>query len=176
MVKPTLVVLGDGTTTLLDQTVLCKISSVLCYEDQYFTWILVLLGWVVSIGIAVWQYRKSTEENRRTQHNDLVKMLREKSTKLEEDAFRFWLSKSSDIENQIYLSVTPRELKEITRIAQDLKSVSDIEYPSNIFITLRRELTNDKLISEKPLAATHSKITNIANTFAKLNELYRYKS
>ncbi|SBS65475.1 hypothetical protein [Vibrio atlanticus] len=172
MVKPTLVVLSDNTTITLDGTVLCKISSVLCYEDQYFTWVLVFLGWVIAGLIAYWQFGQSEKASKKDRHNEWVKDFKEKANELETQALRFWINPSDDAENLLYFTNAQRELKELTTIAQDIQTLSNIEYPRTHFIKLRRELTNDRALVDKPLPPSHNKIQEITTVFAELRNIY----
>lgn len=173
MVKQTIVVLGDNSTVILDETILCKISAVLCYEDQYFTWVLVFTGWVIAAIIAYWQYNKSEKFNKENRHNEWVKDFKEKANNLESEALRFWVTKSDDADNLLYFKHAQREIKELTTIASDIQSLSQVTYPRKLFIKLRRELTNDKNLVDKPLKADHVKIREITQIFAELNNMYK---
>ena len=175
MLKPTLVVLSDCSTELLEQTVLCRISPVLCYEDQYFTWILVVVGWLIAAFIAYLQYKKHKDANNRAQHNEWVKELKDKLTSLEDLALNFWFISSSEEQNHMYFISATREIKEITTIAQDLKSFSNITYPGAFFSILRKELTNDKCIAEKPLKTNHIKFKKINDALVELRKIYSRK-
>ncbi|EGR1040971.1 hypothetical protein [Vibrio cholerae] len=172
MIKQTVVVLSDNSTVIIEQTTLCKISAVLCYEDQYFTWILVFIGWIIAGFIAYWQLKRSEKSNKKNTHNDWVKDFKEKSSSIENESLKFWLKKTTPQEDLLYFTMAQRELKELTTIAMDIKKLSGIEYPQRLFINLRRDLTNDRELSSKPLETNHQKIQSIIDSFAKLRNIY----
>ncbi|MEZ9069444.1 MULTISPECIES: hypothetical protein [Vibrio] len=176
MVKPTLVLLADDTTVILEQTMLCKISSVLCYEDQYFTWVLVFIGWVIACLIAWWQYTQSKSNSTISCHNEWVREFREKLSNLETQSLDFWLKSTTDRENLLHFNSAKREIKELTTIARELQKASKVDYPNRDFIRLRRALTSDRMLQSKPLATNDDKIHEIISVMGKLRSLYVRKS
>ncbi|MEC6833598.1 hypothetical protein VXS06_17680 [Photobacterium toruni] len=175
MVKSTIVVLGDGTQTLIKEDLLCSISSVLCYEDQYFTWVLVVIGWILACWVAYWQYTKTIESTCDDNHNVWVKEIRDKLSIIEEKSISFWTSPENTIDTQRYFSTIIREVKELTTIADEISKMGNVTYPTKIILNFRKAVTSDDGIMNLPFQLQDPKIKNIINSCNNLRQLYKRK-
>lgn len=173
MIKPTLVILSDNSTVILEPTVVCELSSVLCYEDQYFTWVLVVAGWLVAIFIALWQKNKGAEATKQACSNEWIREFREKMDNLEDYSYLFWTSEASVSDQGLFFTKTARNIKELTRIAKELETVSGTEYPSRLFMELRQSITGDANINSMPLSTSSAQLIKIRTTCKSLREVYK---
>jgi len=138
--------------------------------QQYITWFLVVLGWVVTCILAWVILRKNA---RNSWIGDIKKML----ISLEDNSIEFWMSDNEEKES-IELKKLGREIKEITTLAQEIQVYGGQRYSNDLFKKLRQAVTteiydNDKL--KRNLKVLDNRINNISDACSQLRNLYSRK-
>ncbi|MGC0904190.1 hypothetical protein WKH25_07425 [Pantoea agglomerans] len=138
---------------------------------QYLTWGLVVGSWIVTIVVARFVLRKNA---RNTWIADIKKAL----TELEDDAIKFWMGEND--ENEVLdLNKLRRKIKDITTLAMEIRSYGGAEYPNQLFIHLRRQVTtekyhpDDKDSLKRKLPADDMRISEISEACSDLRNTYR---
>ncbi|WP_137297163.1 hypothetical protein [Psychromonas sp. SP041] len=159
-----------------DADKLCYLTELLKDDSQYVTWVLVFLGWAITVVIAYSQWRYGSKSSQNSCHNEWVREFREKLEILEDDALLFWTTTNQSLSSTIMLTKLTRGVKELTTIANDIKKVGGGEYQSSSFKELRQSITNDKELDARPIADTHYRIVAIRTACSDLRRYYRRKS
>ncbi|HFF9491356.1 hypothetical protein PTR91_03100 [Serratia bockelmannii] len=149
-------------------------------KNQYVTWFLVFVGWYISYRFIKWQSRdnknQACSERKITNHNDSVKLFKEKLASFESIAIDFWSTQKADEPDpQLVLMKIASNLKLITEMAREIERFDGKVYPSDSFKTLRRFTTNDVELSNRPLKLKSNQIATIRSTCGKLRKLYVLK-
>lgn len=138
---------------------------------QYLTWGLVVGSWIVTIVVARFVLRKNA---RNTWIADIKKAL----TELEDDAIKFWMGEND--ENEVLdLNKLRRKIKDITTLAMEIRSYGGAEYPNQLFIHLRRQVTTEKYHSDdkdslkRKLPADDMRIGEISEVCSDLRNVYK---
>ncbi|MBE2167357.1 MULTISPECIES: hypothetical protein [unclassified Cobetia] len=167
------VLVDDGCQ--LETEWVCDILVLFQDDSQYVTWFLVFVGWVITALIAYLQFKKSDESSNSISHNEWVREFREKLEVLEDNALIFWTNKAKAEDDLITLEKLIRSIKEITTIAGDIEKVGGVEYPKETFMELRRAITSDTELEDRPLPTHHSRPESIVRYSKSLRRLYRRK-
>lgn len=155
---------------------LCYLLALFKDDTQYVTWTLVFLGWILTIAIAVAQYRTNSKASRDSNHNEWVREFKEKLGTLEDEALLFWTTNKQQLSDAIVIAKLTRNVKEITTIARDIEKVNGAEYPKLLFKDLRQSVTNDKELAARPLPDTHYRVLAIKKACSELRRSYVRKS
>lgn len=139
-------------------------------KQQYITWILVIVGWGITCGLAWVVLRKNA---RNSWIGDIKKML----INLEDNSIDFWMSDNEEKES-LELKKLGREIKEITTLAQEIQAYGGQKYSNELFKKLRQAVTtemydNDKL--SRNLNVLNNRITSISDACSQLRNLYSRK-
>ncbi|EGT0642948.1 hypothetical protein JAF94_000722 [Citrobacter braakii] len=149
-------------------------------ESQYFTWLLVLIGWGVAyvfIRIQCSDNKKQALDERKiNSHNERVALFKEKISLFESSCLDFWSVKTpNDPDPQLVLLKLASSLKVLTETATDIKMFGGVDYPKQLFKTLRRFSTSDTELVNRPLKLDSLHISTIRMTCAALRKLYKLK-
>ncbi len=149
------------------------ISILLQDETQYITWFLVLLGWLIAFAIAKVQARASEKLTKDASHNEWVREFREKLAILEDESLDFWVSEVDDVKDNLMMTKLTRGVKELTTIAREIQNVGGTSYQSALFKELRRSVTNDSEVDNRPLDSNHYRMVSIRTTVTSLRRQYK---
>ncbi|MFK9071711.1 hypothetical protein ACI6PX_06495 [Proteus sp. NGCRVN-01] len=157
-----------------------EFTSLFLDKNQYITWILVLAGWGVSVKIACSQVNQgkilAKSERIINNHNESVRLLREKINKYEDFCLDFWTIKKIDEQNpQLTLMKIASKLKEITDISRDIQNLGGGGYPRKAFMDLRKFTTNDKELDNRPLSINSTHVDIIRLRCREIKKLYQLK-
>ncbi|MGC0820782.1 hypothetical protein WKH08_21280 [Pantoea agglomerans] len=156
----------------------CKV--LLGDKNQYITWILVFVGWIISYWFICVQSKdnkkQALDERKITSHNENIMLFKEKLSLLEELSLNFWSIKSpSEADPQLQLIKMASKIKELTDIARDIERFGGSVYPSSHFRELRMSATSDSELSLRPLLLASHRITSLRNICNKLKKHYSLK-
>lgn len=138
--------------------------------QQCVTWLLVVLGWLVTCGLAWYVLRKNA---RNSWIGDIKKML----LALEDNAIAFWMGDNEEKES-LDLKRLGREIKEITTLAQEIQAYGGKDYPNELFKKLRQAVTTEVYknnLLERNLNVLNDKIYDISDACSQLRNLYSRK-
>lgn len=128
------------------------------HQEQYVNWLLVIIGWIIVVVVAYFQYKKSKNNANvifeKECRINLIKELTQRLDDLEDSMILFWLSDESALD-YFNLEKYAREIKQINILARrivdfsvKLNILNTINYDQDKIIELRRLCTN---ISEHDL-------------------------
>lgn len=149
----------------------CRLLSLFKDENQYITWFLVLIGWLIALLIAIWQTNRNRKESIKNTQNEWIGEFREKLTILEDEALLFWAGNSNQ-EKAIGLQKLIRNIKALTTIAREIDCAGGVKYNSILFKDLRQSITIDSDLESRPLSPTCFRIIKIRETCAGLRRFY----
>jgi hypothetical protein len=155
---------------------LCYLLSLFKDDTQYVTWALVFLGWLLTIVIAVTQYKTNCKALSVANHNEWVREFKEKLGILEDEALLFWTTNKQEPSAAIIIAKLTRNVKEITTIARDIEKVNGAAYQKLLFKDLRQSVTNDTELTARPLTDTHYRVLAIKKACSELRRAYVRKS
>lgn len=149
-------------------------------KNQYITWLLVFVGWLISYWFICVQSKdnkqQAQDERIINSHNDNVALFKEKISILEELSLNFWSAKSqNEPDPQLQLIMMAAKVKELTDIARDIGRFGGAAYPSAYFKSLRIAATNDSELSLRPLMLASHRITTLRDVCGKLKKYYSLK-
>lgn len=111
--------------------------------QQWFTWVLVVSGWLVSV-IAGWRFLL------RNARNSWIGDIKKSISSLEDDAISFWMG-NNDKNELIELNKLIRAVKDITQLAKEIERYKGQKYDNAKIISLRRAITTETYNSDKTL-------------------------
>lgn len=135
--------------------------------QQYSTWGLVVIGWIVSVLVARSVLRKNA---RNTWIGEIKKMI----STLEDSTVKFWMETNTPNE-AIDLVKFGRDIKDITTLATEIRKYGGCKYNSEVFMNLRRAITSDTSANGqiiRNLPYSDFRIQTIIMECAKLKDLY----
>ncbi|BCU49149.1 Uncharacterised protein [Citrobacter amalonaticus] len=139
--------------------------------QQWLTWMLVILGWVVSV-FAGWRFLL------RNARNSWIGDIKKAISTLEDDAIDFWMGENN--KNEILeLGKLTRSIKDITQLAKEIEKYKGQKYNNANFISLRRAITteayNDDKTLQRKLSVGDFRIKEIQEECANLKNYYTRK-
>ncbi|EUM27077.1 MULTISPECIES: hypothetical protein [Enterobacter cloacae complex] len=153
----------------------CKIGTLFHDENQYVTWVLVLIGWVIAFAIARYQIFQDKNKTKDINHNEWIGEFREKLESLEDFGLYFWAEKNTNNEALAFAKMV-REIKSLTTLAKEIKSCGSIPYQPKLFKDLRQALTDDSNVKNRPLPPNDFQIRRIRETCSSLRQVYSRKN
>lgn len=149
-------------------------------KNQYVTWALVFVGWIISYWFICVQSKdnkkQALSERVISSHNDNVSLFKEKLSVLEEFSLNFWSTKTpNEPDPQLQLIKMATKIKELTDIARDIERFGGSSYPSSHFRNLRTSATGDSELSLRPLMLASHRITTLRNICSQLKKQYTLK-
>ena len=155
------------------------LGSLFDYEDQYITWLLVIISIIVPVVIAFIQSSANKKVNENLKVNEWTREFKEKLSNLEDDSLMFWTSAADNGVTDrapLKLQMFARDVKELTSIANDIaNTVGGIEYQNDLFRRLRKSVTDDTDLDRRPLKTTEYRINDICEVCNELREKYKRK-
>lgn len=149
-------------------------------ENQYVTWSLVFLGWIITAIIAYCQFQKNKEltqmERNISNHNENVALLKDKISSYEESSLGFWTSKKDDEQDpQLTLLLFANKLKELTDLSREIERFNGVKYPARDYMDLRMFTTNDQELVNRPLDISSNHINIIRTRCRTIKRLYKFR-
>jgi len=139
--------------------------------QQWFTWALVIFGWIVSV-FAGWRFLL------RNARNSWIGDIKKAISTLEDDAITFWMAENNN--NEILeLGKLTRSIKDITQLAKEIEKYKGQKYNNGKIISLRRAITTEVYNEDKKLQrklfAGDFRIGEIQEECASLKSYYTRK-
>jgi len=154
---------------------LCKLGALFGDENQWITWVLVILGWGLGGVVTYLQLNKNDKDSAKENHNEWIGEFREKLEALEDFALEFWAENSTK-EPILALAKIQREIKSLTTSAQEIAKAGGKSYQPRLFKDLRQAMTSDTDIGHRPLNPSCYQIRRIRETCVSLRQLYTRKN
>lgn len=153
----------------------CKLGSLAGDENQWITWVLVVIGWIAACAMTYYQLNKDDSDSAKERHNEWIGEFRQKLEALEDFALEFW-AEQNNREPTIALSKIQREIKSLTTSAREISSCGGTTYQPKLFKDLRQAMTSDTDVANRPLAPNCYQVRRIRETCASLRQCYSRKN
>lgn len=141
------------------------------------TWSLVVVGMIITITIYHLQKANNARLQKINLHNSLVADLIKLLDELNSDSLEFWFNEEFSTNSSVLeMQGLIRRCKQTSMITNSINEIGFVEANHQLNLALRKAITDDRDIDERPINITSKRFTDINSSIIALKNHYKRHS